>query len=122
MSIDPIQLHDARRAASPFTHSLARRAITLATFLALIWILYLTDALLFHHTLANHGVVPRTLPGLLGILFMPFLHASFSHVASNSLGILLLGGILILRSESTFWAVSILGALASGMGTWLIGH
>lgn len=104
------------------SRSLHRRAATLAILLALFWLIWLIDALIFRGGLAQHGVVPRTLRGLFGILWMPFLHGSLSHVASNSVGFLLLGGILILRSESTFWAVFIIGALTAGLGTWLIGR
>src|SRR4029079_17816529 len=93
-----------------------------ASLLATLWLIYLTDALLFRDSLAQHGIVPRTLRGLPGILFAPFLHASLSHLATNSLGILFLGGILILQSESTFWTVTFLGALSSGLGTWIIGR
>ncbi len=116
----PTDLQPAPKSA--FALSLRRRALTIGSFLALIWAVWLIDTLLFHGSLDRYGIVPRTLHGLPGILFAPFLHASWSHVSSNSLGILLLGGLLILRSENAFWAVSILGALATGLGTWLIGR
>jgi len=37
------------------------------------------------------GLLPRTLTGLKGILFAPLIHASFYHVISNSIPLLILG-------------------------------
>jgi membrane associated rhomboid family serine protease len=46
----------------------------------------------------NHGLdtdalalVPRSVPGLVGVLFAPLLHASGGHLASNAFGVLVLG-------------------------------
>jgi len=110
------------RTGGVFGLSLRRRAATIGLFLALFWMVWLIDDLLLHGTLAQYGVVPRTMHGLLGIIFAPFLHASWSHISSNTLGVLMLGGLLILRNEEAFWVVSILGALTAGVGTWLIGR
>jgi len=117
-----LQSSDPATSKPSFAQSLARRAVTIALFLAVIWIVWLIDAFLSHGSLAQHGIVPRSVRGLLGILFAPFLHASLGHVWSNTLGIVLLGGLLILYSEPAFWAVSIFGALAAGLGTWVIGR
>jgi membrane associated rhomboid family serine protease len=40
----------------------------------------------------------------------------------NTGGILVFGGLVMLRSRSHFWMVTILGAIASGIGTWLFGR
>lgn len=63
---------------------------------------------------------PRALLGMPGILLHPLLHASFSHLAMNSLGILTLGGVVFLRSERDFWRVTVFGALFGGAVTWLV--
>lgn len=55
----------------------------------LIWVIFLTDILLGLH-LTNFGIVPRTTRGLLGIFTAPLLHASFFHIISNSIPILVL--------------------------------
>jgi len=123
MSVDLQQPSEVPvRTHGPFALAMRRRAATIGFFLAAIWVVWLADALLFQGSLQRHGVVPRTLGGLFGILWAPFLHGSWSHVMGNSVGILVLGGLLILRSEDAFWAVSILGALSAGLGTWLIGR
>jgi membrane associated rhomboid family serine protease len=105
-----------------FGDGLRRRAWTIGAFVAVIWIVWIADGLLFHGSLLQHGIAPRSIRGLIGIVWAPFLHGSWSHVSSNTVGILLLGGLLILRNEAHFWIVSFLGALAGGLGTWLIGR
>jgi membrane associated rhomboid family serine protease len=104
------------------SRSLYRRAATIGVLLAILWIVWVIDALIFGYGLAQHGVVPRTARGLVGILWMPFLHGSLAHVSSNTLGFLFLGGILIFRSEPAFWVVFLMGAICSGLGAWLIGR
>ena len=52
--------------------------------------------LLFHSfhtlwmTLAGFGIVPRTVPGLIGIAFSPLLHASPAHLLANALPLFVL--------------------------------
>ena len=36
-----------------------------------------------HSTLAGFGIVPRTVPGLVGIAFSPLLHASPAHLLAT---------------------------------------
>lgn len=105
-----------------FGDGLRRRAWTIGMFVGAIWIVWLADAVVFRGWLMQHGVVPRTIDGLVGIIWAPFLHSSWAHVSGNTMGILLLGGLVILRNEAHFWIVSFLGALIGGLGTWLIGR
>jgi membrane associated rhomboid family serine protease len=57
----------------------------------------------------------------LGILFAPFLHASFAHLSANTIPLLVLGWLVMLRRKRDFFWVSALAALVGGLGTWLIG-
>jgi membrane associated rhomboid family serine protease len=68
------------------------------------------------------GIRPRTLIGLLGILFSPLLHGDIPHLFYNSLSFLVLGWLLLLRGETAFWIVSIITMLVSGWGVWLFGR
>jgi membrane associated rhomboid family serine protease len=102
--------------------SFSRRIVTVALILAILWSVYLIDAFVLRGSLSQHGIVPRTLRGLLGIFCAPFLLASLSHLISNTIGILMLGSILIIRSEPAFWATTFLGVFVGGLGTWIIGR
>lgn len=67
------------------------------------------------------GVMPRTLLGIRGVLFAPFLHGSMTHIVSNSLPFLFLGWIVILRDPRHFLPVTVIAMIGSGMMAWLFG-
>jgi membrane associated rhomboid family serine protease len=58
--------------------------------------------------------------GLLQILFAPFLHVGFGHVAANSVPFFALGMLVLLRSGRDFIIVSLVALGISGLGVWLI--
>ena len=95
---------------------------TIVIFIAIIWIVGLADIFVFAGRLRAYGIVPRTESGLWGILFAPFLHAGIGHLIANTTGLMVFGGLVILRSEAHFWVVTLVGALSSGIGTWLFGR
>ena len=110
---------EARRA---FWAELRRDARIIVGLLAELWAVLLVNAVFFGGRLNDFGVMPRTARGLLGILFMPFLHGGVAHLLGNSFGIALLGGMVVLREEHDFWIVSAVGALVAGLGTWIFGR
>lgn len=95
-------------------------ATTLATGAGSLWVIHAVNVVL-GGALVTFGIHPRTLQGLVGILFAPFLHVSLGHLAMNTLSFVLLGGILLMRDRRDFWLVSAAGALGSGLGAWALG-
>ncbi len=89
--------------------------------LATLWAIYIIDALFLGGSLRSHGIRPRQLTGLSGILFGPLFHGSISHLFNNSIGIILLGSIILLRGIAKFIFVTLVSMLISGIGIWLIG-
>lgn len=65
------------------------------------------------------GIQPRTLVGLRGILFAPFLHGNFRHLLANTAPFLVLGGLVMVRRIRDFFYVSLIVILLGGFGTWL---
>jgi len=102
--------------------TLKRAAGTIATLIAIIWIVGLVDLFLLGGRLRMFGIIPRTQIGLRGILFAPFLHASVAHLIANTGGLAVFGGLVILQRERHFWSVTMIGALATGIGTWIFGR
>ena len=98
----------------------------LGGFVALIWVIEILDSLLFQRILRGgldeFGIYPRTFLGLRGLVFAPFLHSNYYHVAANTVPFLVLGWLIMLRNTKDFWAVSVVSALVSGLGTWLFGR
>ena len=72
--------------------------------------------------LAEHGINPRTLSGLQGVLFSPFLHANVQHLANNSIPLFVLGTALIYFYRELSLKVLVYGILFSGLLTWVFGR
>ena len=103
-------------------HNPGRRAGIIAAFIGAIWLVEIVDTVVFAGRLQYFGILPRTEQGLLGILLAPLLHGGVDHLLANTGGLLIFGGLVMLRSEAHFWTVTLIGALASGIGTWLLGR
>ena len=81
-----------RRADVGLLAALRARFAWLAGLAALIWGLELLDTFTGLE-LDAWGIEPREPAGLAGIIVAPFLHAGLTHVALNSLPLLLLGAL-----------------------------
>ncbi|AFY60171.1 rhomboid family intramembrane serine protease [Synechococcus sp. PCC 6312] len=85
----------------------------------LMWGIEIANQLFFRDGLDRFGIAPRSLPGLAGIIFSPFLHADFAHLLANTLPFLVLGWWVLLRGLDMFIEVSMIVILVSGLGVWL---
>lgn len=81
--------------------------------------MWAADAVLPGHL--GHGIVPRTVYGLSGIVMAPFLHANLQHLLANTIPFVILGAVILLRGARAFITVAIVSALIAGLGTWLFG-
>jgi membrane associated rhomboid family serine protease len=112
--------------------------ILLLIFVAVIWVVYLVNSLLFDGSLNRYGLSPMALPyrwlsefepslpylagSLRGILLSPLLHGSFSHLMSNTFPLLLLGGFVAIRGAKTIIGVSLLVIVLGGLLVWIVGR
>jgi len=88
---------------------------------AAMWAEEIVD--LFPHThFDSWGIRPRTVRGLWGILFAPFLHAGFPHLIGNTVPFLILGSVIAVGGVARIVQVVVLVGLTSGFGTWLFGQ
>lgn len=71
--------------------------------------------------LLSLGIIPRTVIGLRGIIFAPFLHGSLNHLLANSIPFVILGWLVMLRDARHFLRVTAYAMLASGITAWLLG-
>ena len=100
--------------------SVRLRAGSLILFVGLMWFVWLLDAIApGTGSAAGVGIVPRSWDGLDGIPVAPFIHASFEHLLSNSVPLLILGALILLRGVPEFVFVILVSALVAGVGTWL---
>jgi membrane associated rhomboid family serine protease len=86
---------------------------------AVMWVAEIADAIAFD--LDRHGIEPRQVDGLDGIVLAPFLHGGFGHLIGNTLPFLLLGGAIALSGLARVAAVTAIVALIGGIGTWVTG-
>ncbi|MBV9059755.1 MAG: rhomboid family intramembrane serine protease [Pseudonocardiales bacterium] len=86
-------------------------------------VLYLTEAVdtLLDGALNQDGIRPRQLNGLDGILWAPLLHASWQHLAANTVPVLVFGFLALAGGVGQFIAVTATVWLVGGFGTWLTG-
>ena len=93
-------------------------AVLLLTLLGIMWAVEILDLLPFVH-LDSFGIRPRSLAGLAGIIFTPFLHDGFGHLIANTFPFVILGGIVLLGGLGVFWRVTLFVTLVGGLGVWL---
>ncbi|MHC1730044.1 MAG: rhomboid family intramembrane serine protease [Syntrophobacteraceae bacterium] len=90
------------------------------TCVALLWIVYFIG-LLLPFDLLSYGIRPRSVDGLPGLLFAPFLHAGINHLVSNTLALAALLFFSLMYSRKLTFKAIIIIALIGGGGTWLFG-
>lgn len=102
--------------------SAGRELRTILIVVGVIWVVFFLsvgfDSVL---PVANFGVHPRTWIGLLGIVTMPFLHASFGHLIGNTLPLIVLLFLLV-GSRAQSWRIVLEIVLISGLLVWLLGR
>jgi membrane associated rhomboid family serine protease len=90
----------------------------LGVLVAIMWAVELVNVL-DSYRLDSDGILPRNISHLYGIVFAPFLHASFSHLLGNTIPFIILGLVVALAGARRLLLVSLIVALVSGLGTWL---
>ncbi len=76
----------------------------------------------FQIDLETFGIYPRTLKGIRGIFFSPFIHGNIEHLYNNSIPLLILiAALRFFYREQTFSVLGF-GLLLTGLITWVIGR
>jgi len=91
----------------------------LVALAAMAWFVEIVDTTLLDDRLQRHGIHPRQIDGLPGVLWAPWLHASYGHLASNTVPFLALGWLVALRGVRYWATVTIAAVLVGGGLTWL---
>ena len=84
-----------------------------------MWVLEVIDQLA-DNRLDQYGIEPRDADGLIGVVAAPFLHGGFDHLVGNTVPFLLMGFVIAAQGAARVVAVTVIVALVSGLGTWLI--
>ena len=112
--------------------------LVVLAFVVAIWLVHMVNSLLLDRSLNQYGLTPLALPyrglanldlsvsyaavSLRGVMLSPILHGSFSHLLSNTLPLLVLGGFVALRGAKTLIGVSLVVVVLGGLLVWLVGR
>jgi membrane associated rhomboid family serine protease len=90
-------------------------------FLLVIWIVFVLDSTL-KLDLIYHGIFPRKISGLPGILISPLIHGGIKHIVANSLPLFALSSLLFYFYQNLSFRVLILSYIITGVLVWMIGR
>ena len=90
-------------------------------FLLLMWLVKIIEVN-FQISFVRYGIFPKTIDGLKGILFSPFIHKDFTHLINNSYPILILGGMLFTIYRKIATQLFVWLYFIAGFWLWIIGR
>ena len=97
-----------------------RAGMGIMAILAIMWGIEIVDTTLLDDDLQSNGIRPRSVNGLDGIAWSPFLHAGFGHLISNSLPFLILSALVLTRGIRRYTSVSVIVIALGGALVWLL--
>ena len=98
-----------------------RRSVLMVPIIAvvLIWLIYFIE-IKFSFNFNKYGIYPKTLKGLRGIFFSPFIHSNTNHLFNNSIPLAVMLTSLYYFYNKIANRVLFFGLILSGLLTWLI--
>lgn len=96
-----------------------RRSVLFVPIVAilLIWLIYFIE-IKFSFNFNKYGIYPKTLIGLRGILFSPFIHSNTNHLFNNSIPLAVMLTSLYYFYSKIANRVLYLGIILTGILTW----
>lgn len=100
---------------------LTRSIVYPSLFVALLWAIKIFEIGL-DLDIVSFGLYPRAYSGLIGIVTCPLIHSSFEHLFSNSIPLLILGGITFYFYRPIAFSVFFWVYLMGGVWLWAAGR
>ncbi len=97
---------------------IANRFQPVLILVTLIWMVEVVN-LFLGHRLVSFGILPRSFAGLIGIPLAPMLHSGFWHAVSNTVPLLILGGLTLAGGKRMFWETTVNVTIVSGVLIWI---
>ncbi|WP_249582422.1 rhomboid family intramembrane serine protease [Pseudomonas viridiflava] len=98
----------------------ARLKVILVLSLALVAVQFVN--VFSSGNLVTYGIIPRTVSGLQGIFFAPFIHGSFRHLFGNLLPFMVLSWLVATEGVKRYAWVAGLICLLGGILVWVFGR
>jgi len=101
--------------------STAETIIYPGLLLLMMWVVFWSEHLFPTIKFHEYGVLPRTIEGLKGIIFMPLIHSKteISHILNNSVPIVFLLGALIFFYRDVALRVFLISWIVTGLLVWI---
>lgn len=99
-----------------------RRGLVLLATVGAVWAVSIYGLHVDQELPRALAVLPRQLAGLTGVLGMPFVHGSMTHLMANTLPLLFFGAILMSRGVGYFFKASLAIMVLGGAALWLFGR
>ena len=87
-------------------------------FVLSLWVVYWFEVR-NDYNFNSFGILPRSIVGLRGIVFSPFIHGDIKHLYHNSAPLFVLLFSLLYFYRGIAWKVFIYGTICTGLLTWL---
>jgi len=112
----------ARFGSEAFFASIGRAFVAMCAVVPFLFLIEAIDVAIGAGRLdVAGGIIPHRIEGLDGVLFSPFLHASWDHLYGNSIPLILVGTFALAGGTRRFIWSTVVIVVASGLGVWLIG-
>ena len=98
------------------------RAATLLAGAALVWAVSLYGLFIDERLVYALALVPRRVDGLPGIFGAPLVHGSFGHLLANTVPLLVLGGMVVVRGVAYYLTTTLAIVALGGLGLWALGR
>lgn len=85
-----------------------------------MWLVEILDSFAFNDGLQAHGIEPRQIDGLEGVVFAPVLHGGWTHLISNSVPFLVLGALVMSYGLPRWIKATGFITIVAGLATWLL--
>ena len=119
----PDTVETAKRSTGTAAHTVGQELKWIILFVAAIWGVFLLDCVVpdTFTKFTSYGLMPRTVSGAVGIVLMPFLHADWSHLLSNTVPLFVLLALLA-GSKARSWEIVVDIILVGGVLLWIFGR
>lgn len=101
-----------------FGKNIGTSVLLIAGLLALMWVIEALDTVILSDSLQSNGIRPRTVSGLDGVIWSPFLHSGFPHLISNSVPFFVLSLLTLTGGRARFIKASVIIIGLGGLAVW----
>ncbi len=94
------------------------RITEVAIFIGLLWLVHFYNSGVGYQ-LNTFGILPRSIEGLRGVVFWPFLHANTAHLIANTFPLAILSWFVLMRGFRQYLLISVGITLIAGIAVWM---